>query len=155
MSGTALSWFKDYLTNRRLRVSINGSLSDPMFLKCGVLQGSVLGPLLFLAYISPLRDIIRRHGLDFHLYADETQLYLTFDYQNSLHALDSIQTAIIDIKDWLLLNMLKFNTSKTDLCIFGSHQQLSKLDLPLVLRIEKSNIITEEAITWELLWINA
>ena len=54
ISGTALDWFKDYLSKRRQRVSVNGSLSDPVQTKCGVPQGSVLGPLLFLAYTSSL-----------------------------------------------------------------------------------------------------
>ena len=117
ISGTALDWFKDYLSNRRQRVSVNGSLLDPVQIKCGVPQGSVLGPLLFLAYISPLGYIIRRHGLDFHLYADDTQLYLSFDFVQSQMALDTIRAAIYDIKDWLLLNMLNVkNTSKTDMC---------------------------------------
>ena len=136
ISGTALDWFKDYLSNRRQRVSVNGSLSDPVQIKCGVPQGSVLDPLLFLAYISPLGDIIGRQGLDFHLYADDTQLYLSFDFVQSQMALDTIRAAIYDIKDWLLLNMLKFNTSKTDLGVIGSHQQLSKLNLPLAMHVE-------------------
>ena len=54
--------------------------------------------------------------------------------------------SIYDIKDWLLLNMLKFNTSKTDLYVIGS-QQLSKLNLPLAMHVEQSEIITEESIT--------
>ena len=146
-SGTALDWFKDNLSNRRQRVSVDGSLLDPVQIKFGVPQGSVFGPLLFLAYISPLGDIIRRHGLDFHLYADDTQLYLSFDFVQSQMALDTIRAAIYDIKDWLLINMLKFNTSKTDLGVIGSHQQLSKLNLPLALHVEQSEIITEESIT--------
>ena len=67
ISGRALDWFKDYLSNRRQRVFVSGSLSDPVQLKCGVPQGSILGPLLFLAYISPLSDIIRRHGIYFRI----------------------------------------------------------------------------------------
>ena len=62
-------------------------------------------------------------------------------------ALDTIRAAIYDIKDWLLLNMLKFNTSKTDLGVIGSHQQLSKLNLPLAMHVKQSEIITEESIT--------
>ena len=147
ISGTALDWFKDYLANRRQRVSVNGSLSDPVQVKCGVPQGSVLGPLLFLAYISPLGDIIRRHGLDFHMYADDTQLYLAFDFEKSQMALATIRAAICDINDWLLLNMLKFNTGKTDLCVIGSHQQLSKLNLPLAIHVEQSEMVTDESIT--------
>ena len=147
ISGTALDWFKDYLSNRRQRVPVNGSLSDPVLVKCGVPQGSVLGPLLFLAYISPLGDIIRRHGLHFHLYADDTQLYLAFDFVKRRIALDTIQAAICDIKEWLLLNMLKFNASKTDLCVIGTHQQLSKLNLPLAMYIKQCEIPAGEWIT--------
>ena len=62
-------------------------------------------------------------------------------------ALDTIRAAIYDIKDWLLLNMLKFNTSKIDLGVIGSHQQLSKLNLPLAMHVEQSEIITEQWIT--------
>ena len=62
-------------------------------------------------------------------------------------ALDTIRAAIYDIKDWLLLNMLKFNTSKTDIGVIGWHLQLSKLNLPLPMHAEQSEIITEESIT--------
>ena len=89
----------------------------------------------------------KRHGLHFHLYADDTQLYLSFDFVQSQMALDTIRAVIYDIKDWLLLNMLKFNTSKTDLGVIGLHQQLSKLNLPLAMHVEQSEIITEESIT--------
>ena len=113
--GVALDWFKCYLTGRRRFVSVNGMRSDPKLLKCGVPQGSVLGPLLFLAYVSPLGNIIRKHGLYFHSFADDTQLYLAFDanYTNNLSdALRSIQLAILDIKNWLSHNLLKFKIAK-------------------------------------------
>ena len=88
--GVALDWFKCYLTRRRQFVSVNGS--DPKLLKCGAPQGSVLGPLLFLAYVSPLWDIIRKHGLYFHSFADDTQLYLAFDANSTDNLNDALRS---------------------------------------------------------------
>jgi len=78
VTGNALAWFKSYLTDRHQSVIIDGMPSDKQKLQYGVPQGSVLGPLLFISYTKPLGDIIRRHGLQYHLYADDTQLYLAF-----------------------------------------------------------------------------
>ena len=78
---------------------------------------------------------------------NDTQLYLAFDFEKSQMALATIRAAICDINDWLLLNMLKFNTGKTDLCVIGSHQQLSKLNLPLAIHVEQSEMVTDESIT--------
>ena len=69
VKGTVLDWFRSYLTNCTQSVSIPGaSPSSPQELSCGVPQGSVLGPILFCVYTSPLGDIIRRHNVGFHLY---------------------------------------------------------------------------------------
>ena len=73
--GTVLKWLKSYLSSRKLFVKVGNSHSSQRALKCGVPQGSVLGPLLYLLYTSPIADIINDHGLSYHLYADDTQLY--------------------------------------------------------------------------------
>ena len=67
-----------YLQNRVQSVQIGSEFSKEQHLKFGAPQGSVLGPILFTIYTTPLGRIKRQHGLTFHLYADDTQLYIAF-----------------------------------------------------------------------------
>ncbi len=79
VSGTVLGWFKSNLNNRKQRIFIgNDILSDDFNLDCGDPQGSCLGAILFVLYISILYDIISRHLPDVHGYADDHQLYISF-----------------------------------------------------------------------------
>ena len=71
----ALKWVQSYLTEIYQCVSISDHQSYRFKLTTGVPQGSVLGPLLFSLYVQPIGDIIRKHGLSFHHYADNLQLY--------------------------------------------------------------------------------
>ena len=81
IKGDALNWFRSYLSERSQVVYINGTTSDSYDVGCGVPQGSVLGPFLYLIYTSPIGDILRSHKMNFHLYADDTQIYVSFKYQ--------------------------------------------------------------------------
>jgi len=77
--GQVLNWVESFLRSRTQSVNINGQLSIKSTLICGVPQGSVLGPILFLLYCADVTLIAQRHGLGVHSYADDTQLYFHCD----------------------------------------------------------------------------
>ena len=82
VDGTALRWIKSYFTNQKQKVKLGNSFSDAFSLPYGVPQGSVLGPLLFTLYTTPLSNTISSYNGIHHLYADDTQIYLALDHRN-------------------------------------------------------------------------
>ena len=83
ITGNALDWFRTYLTGRLQRVVIEDSVSVNHELNFRVPQGSVFGPRIYYMYTKPVSDIIQRHGLSHHSYADDTQVYMTMDHSNN------------------------------------------------------------------------
>jgi len=133
ISHTALEWFKSYLTGRTQAVSIENDSSKPVTLQYGVPQGSVLGPLLYTIYTLPLGDLLRNAGISYHFYADDTQLYLSFDYNDpssQLECLEAMQRCVSLVKYWMTQNKLKLNDDKTEVIFISSRfcQKPSALD---------------------------
>ena len=132
LRGTALAWFKSYLSGRSQRIVVNGKLSLKFPLNCGVPQGSCLGPVLFNIYVSSLFEIIDRHFPDVHLFAVDLQLYLSFSPSSSVDedsAILAMQNCIADIKNWATSNGLMLNDDKTEFVVIGTLQQLCKINI--------------------------
>ena len=135
VSSTSLEWFCSYLTNRTQSVVIGDPLSDgcksvPIPLRSGILQGSFLGPILFMLYTVLLGDICRSNGIEFHLYADDTQVYMTFKPSVPIakeECIAMIEKSIGKIDIWMSQNLLKLNRDKTEFIMFGIRQQLTKV----------------------------
>ena len=110
----ALKWFKSYLTGRKQFVHVNGANSEVKDIVCGVPQGSVLGPLLFLLYINDLPNI--SDSLKFYLFADDTNIYYESDNLNRLEK--TMNKELEKLHEWLCLNRLSLNISKTNFVVF-------------------------------------
>jgi hypothetical protein len=126
IDGTALNWYKSYLSDRYQSVIINGAKSKPKKLACGVPQGSILGPEMYTKYTKPLTAIIEKYGVKYHIYADDTQLYIFFETDGSTAALKRMEECIAEIRTWLRQHMLKLNDEKTEVLLLGSKNMVSK-----------------------------
>ena len=135
VTGCAIAWIKSYLSDRSQSVKIHGSVSDDTPLVFGVPQGSALGPILFTMYTTPIGDIIRRHQLNFHLYADDTQLYVNFelsDDDNKLSSLNKIENCVSEVRMWMNTNFLKLNEDKTVALVHASRNNQTKHNITAI-----------------------
>ena len=116
--GIPLRWFLSYLSGRKQHVSVAGNLSETLEISCGVPQGSVLGPLLFLLYINDLPKISKK--LIFFLFADDTNIY--YESSSLLDIQKSVNKKIRKVRKWLESNRLALDLDKTNSIIFYSTQ---------------------------------
>lgn len=122
LNRNALKWFQSYLTTRKQRVSLGNCLSNEQFVKCGVPQGSILGPLLFLLFINDLPLHINIHS---DLYADDTTLY---DINSSKDIIErNLQNALNILSKWCEHNGMVINLSKTKVMLVTTRQKRNTL----------------------------
>ena len=116
--GVLVVWIEDYLSNRRIRTKMNNSMSSPRDLMCGVPQGSILGPTLFICYINDLVFAVRDMGANILLYADDAVIY--YGDQDMHRLRGSMEQSIQTVSDWCLQNHINVNVDKTKFCIYGT-----------------------------------
>ena len=128
VTGKALTWISSYLSQRSQAVLINGTLSSSSILRYGVPQGSVLGPDFFTDYTVALASIIRSFSVQYHCYADDTQLYSAFiPGVDELSVLQNLESCIDGIRIWMHDNKLKLNDTKTEFIVLGTPAALKKV----------------------------
>ena len=123
ISGNALQWFSSYFNCRTNHVHVPGADSTTTNLDYGTPQGSVIGPLSFTLYTVPIGEILRKHNMLYHMYADDIQIYSIIDPKIPLDAecaLFNLSTCVKDIQHWMVANKLKLNADKTDFIIISS-----------------------------------
>ena len=97
-------------------------MSQKQLLEFGVPQGSVLGPKAYTMYTRPVGTIIQHHGLTYHCYADDAQLYISLrpTAHNQKKAIAKMENCVNEIRKWMKLNLLKLNDEKTEFIVFSS-----------------------------------
>ena len=152
--GTSLDWFKSYLNNRKQYVYLNGETSQLERITCGVPQGSVLGPLLFLIYINDLPNI--SDILQFYLFADDTNIYYEADKIDKLEQV--INNELKKLYTWLIVNRLSLNIDKTNFLVFHPYNKPVKQRITLQInkkaiseknQIKYLGVIVDSTLTWK------
>ena len=132
--GDTLKWFCSDLSDRSQFVSINGHNSTKMEISCGVPQGSVLGPLLFLIYINDLPNVSNK--IKTYLFADDTNIYLESEAISELVQIVNKELKLV--KKWIDANLLSLNISKTNYIIF--HSPAMPIPTDIVIKIGREHI---------------
>ena len=140
--GDALCWLASYLTDRTQCVNVDGHLSCNIQLRHGVPQGSVLGLLLFSVYCAGLSEVFSKHRIRYHVYADDTQLYVDFPRNDAASAVDRITRCVIDVKVWLASRYLLLNETKTEAVLFSAPNNRVPQPPPLLIDICGCNVST-------------
>ena len=121
-----LLWITNYLKNRKIRTKLNNKLSTTSDLICGVPQGSVLGPTLFLCYINDLAKMVKNLGMSISLYADDAVIYCS--NHESFFIQNRLERTLSHVMNWCNNNYININIEKTKFCIYGTRTNVSKFE---------------------------
>ena len=141
ITGTSFSWFKSYLSSRSQTVMIDDISSSSTPLTCGIPQGSVLGPILFIMYTKSLHDIISKYSINDQSFADDTQLYQESKPCNIDNSILNFESCFSDVKSWMCEHKLKLNDNKTEVLLLHTSNSFKNLCKPDHISLGSSDII--------------
>jgi len=122
-----LNWFHSYLADRTQTFSFDKCESASYSVDCSVPQGSVLGPIEFIAYTDDAVEIFQRHRAKHHMYADDVQLFANATPSDAGRLTEQLRDCVDEFVQWCASRRLQLNNDKTELIWFGSHTNLTKL----------------------------
>ena len=154
IKGQALSFLKSYLTNRSQKCKMNGFISSERLIKCGVPQGSILGPLLFLLYINDLPECLNITRP--RLFADDTNLTASGDSMNDAEF--AVNSDLENLRNWLIANKLSLNVAKTEFMLIRSKRMIKdshpnifieNKQIKQVYKCKTLGIIVDQHLSWK------
>ena len=126
IAGTALKWFKSFLSNRSFNV-LTHHKSEKNSLSSGVPQGGILSPTLYILYTTSIESIFKFHNTNYHIYADDNYIYLSFSLHELSNTACRINKIMYDIQYWTKEMFLQLNISKNQLIYFGNKPNIEHL----------------------------
>ena len=135
LGGNIIKWIESYLNKRSFKVPVNDKYSESCSLEIGVPQGSILGPLLFILYTKEIEKITEKYNFHVHLYADDSQLYFSFDPKSTddEEQLLNLKKCFAEIKSWMSKKFLTMNDDKTEILELHGLQSIAPLHKSFVL----------------------
>ena len=154
-----LRWFTSYLNGRTQATCVNGNMSDFLHVECGIPQGSILGPLLFILHINDMPSVLQY--CDISMYADDTVLYCSGNECDIVELVRKVNIDLERVNIWLKQNKLSLNVKKTEYIVLGTKNRLRKLnETDINLEIDNTplrrvtgckhlGVMVDENLTWE------
>ncbi len=149
--GLPCTWLESYLSNRTQFVKFNGAISDEMMIRCGVPQGSILGPALFILYINDIANVSVK--LKFILFADDTNIFYTGKGVKNVNDVINKELRLLNV--WFKVNKLSLNVKKTNFMVFSNENAveydkicINGMELERVCVTKFLGIMIDHRLTW-------